>query len=202
VIAIAAATSAFAEDHRAPFEEEVRDIMMEFADRAPASLTFAELEELSTALSVPAQKAAYVRSSAIASMLMPGMGQFKNGDALSGTLFLLADVAVTAGTAVGLYSLLPAELRFDQLDYLDTPYTDIKATWQAAYESATFRESLPFWGVATGGMLVKHVISHVSARHAGRLAMENIESGNVTFEPRIGPMSHGGPFGIGFGLRY
>ena len=136
-------------------------------------------------------------------MLIPGLGQFKNGDPLAGTLFLLGDLAVTAGTAVGLYFLLPPELRSDQLDYFSTPYADIHAAWETAAANATMAQTLPFWGVATGGMILKHIVSHVSARHAARLAVSNIERGGVTFEPRAGFIGsfHGRP-GPGFGLRY
>ena len=186
-----------------PFAGEVRDILSEYRDRAPADLTFGEIEELASALSVPAQKSAYVRKSAAASMVIPGLGQFRNGDPLAGTLFLLGDLAVTAGTAVGLYFLLPPELRFDQLDYVNTPYTDIHAAWETAATNATMAKTLPFWGVATGGMILRHIVSHFSARHAARLAVSNIERGEVTFEPHAGFITdlHGRP-GMGFGLRY
>jgi hypothetical protein len=183
------------------FAEEYADILSQYRDRTPANLTFGEIEELSGALSIPAQKMAYVRHSAMASMLVPGLGQFKNGDALAGTLFLLSDIAIVAGTAVGLYFLLPPELQFGQLDYFNTPPTDIHAAWETAHETATFREMLPIMSVATGGLILKHVVSHLSARHAYRLATENIQNGTVTFEPRGGMMGPG-RMGMGFGIRY
>lgn len=184
------------------FEEEARDIVGEFSDRSPASLTFGEMNEIAMALSVPAQKAAYVRASAISSAIMPGLGQFKNGDALSGSLFMLADLVVAAGTSVGIYYLLPPELRFDQLDYFNSTRQEIRDAWTAAEANATFADSWPIVAAATGGVILKHVVSHLSARHAGQLAMERIESGEVTFEPRAGfMMGHRGP-GVGFSLRY
>ena len=198
-------TALFAEGplRRDPFASEVRSILSEYRDRAPADLKFGEIEDLAAALSVPAQKSAYVRESAAASMIVPGLGQFKNGDPVAGALFLLGDLAVTAGTVVGLYFLLPPELRFDQLDYVNTPYPDIHAAWESAAANSTMAQTLPFWGVATGGMILKHVVAHVSARHAARLAVSNIERGEVTFEPRAGFIGdfHGRP-GLGFGLRY
>ena len=181
--------------------EEYESILAEYRDRAPADLTFGEIEELSAALSIPAQKMAYVRSSAMASMMVPGLGQFKNGDALGGALFLLSDIAIVTGTAVGLYFLLPPELRFDQLDYFNSPPSDIHAAWETAHETATFREMLPIMGVATGGLVLKHLVAGFSARHASKLAAENIQNGTVTFEPRAGMMSHG-RMGMGFGIRY
>ena len=189
--------------HHDMFAEETDAILNEYRDRTPASLTFGEIEELSGALSVPAQKAAWLRNSAMASAVMPGLGQFRNGDPLSGTLFMLGDLAIVAGTALGMYFLLPPELQFGQLDYFNTPTSEIHAAWEAVEETATLADMWPIMGVATGGLILKHVISHFSSRHAHRLAMENIENGSVTFEPRVGFMtgSHGG-MGLGFSLKY
>lgn len=189
--------------HHDMFANETDAILLEFRDRTPASLTFDEIEELTAALSIPAQKAAYVRGSAMASAVVPGLGQFKNGDPLSGTLFMLGDLVITAGTAIGMYFLLPPELQFDQLDYFNTPAADIQAAWESAHETATFADMWPIMGVATGGMILKQVLSHFSSRHAHGLAMERIANGTVTFEPRAGLSmgSHGG-FGLGFGMKY
>jgi len=185
---------------RDPFAAEMREILGEYRDRSPASLTFGEMEELAAMLSVPMQQQAYVRKSAAMSFFMPGAGQFKNGDALAGALFLTADLAIVAGTAVGLYFLLPAELQ--SLDYFNSTYDEIETAWETAAANASFANSWQFWGVATGGMLLKHVVGTFSARHAGRLAMENIESGKVTFEPHAGFfMGHHGP-GFGFSMKY
>ena len=145
------------------------------------------------------QEAAYVKRSKMASMIIPGAGQFINGEALSGTLFLVADVAVAAGTMVGAYFLLPSELHFDQLDYLNSSHTEIKTAWKTAMENATLAEMLPLAGVMTGGMLLHHLVSGFSARNAGQLARENIESGKVTFEPKL---NFGGKMGMGFSMKY
>ena len=75
-----------------------------------------------------------------------------NDDAVSGALFLAADILVAAGTLVGGYFLLPSELQFNNLDYFNTSHTEIKAAWKGAVESATFMEALPTLGVMTGGV--------------------------------------------------
>ena len=111
---------------------EIDAILEDNADTSISDLTFGQLQELLGRLSVPMQEAAYIQRSSAASMMMPGKGQFMNGDALSGSLFLAADLAVVAGTLVGTYFLLPAELQFDQLDYLNTSHTDIMAAWRSA----------------------------------------------------------------------
>lgn len=200
------AGSAIAEErdhHRDPFREDSERIMSEYRDRTPADLTFGEIEELMGALSIPAQQAAYVRKSAMASMMVPGFGQFINDDALSGALFLTADIAIVAGTAVGLYFLMPGELRFDQIDYFNTPPADIHAAWETAYADVTIAEIAPVMGVAAGGLMLRHVVAAFSARHAAGLARESIRSGRVTFEPRAGlMMGPHGRMGMEFGLRY
>jgi len=186
-----------------PFAEETENILREYRDRTPADLTFGEIEELNSALSVPAQKMAYVRKSAMASMMVPGLGQFMNGDALAGSLFLAGDIAIVAGTALGLYFLLPPELRFDQLDYFNTTPTEIHAAWESAHDAATPAEMLPMMAVATGGMVLKHLVSAFSSRHASKLALQNIQNGTVTFEPRAGvTMGHHGRLDLGFGISY
>ena len=173
------------------------------SSRTPADLTFGEIEELTAALSVPAQKMAYIRKSAFASMMMPGAGQFVNGDALAGSLFLASDIAIVAGAALGLYFLLPPELQFDQLDYFNTPPAEIHAAWETAHETATFSDMLPMMAVATGGMILKHIVSSFSSHHASRLALENIQNGTVTFEPRGGvTMGEHGRLDLGFGMSY
>ena len=190
-------------DHRDMFAAEYESILAEYRDRSPASLTFGQIEDLMADLSVPAQKMAYVKSSAFASMLVPGLGQFKNGDALAGALFFAGNLAIVAGTAVGLYYLLPPELRFDALDYLDASKAEIRTAWETAEDNATLREALPFMGVATGGFLLQQIVAHISARHAAALATENIRNGSVIFTPRVGMMM--GPMGhmsLGMGFRY
>lgn len=64
------------------------------------------MKELALNLSIPFQKMQYVNKSKKASFILPGLGQYMNDDPLSGTLFLISDMAVTAGTLVGAYYLL------------------------------------------------------------------------------------------------
>ena len=201
-----AALSAFAGEEKSgrhhkdnALQDEIEAILDEYSETAISDLTFGQIEDIMGRLSVPMQEAAYVKRSKMASMIIPGAGQFINGEALSGTLFLVADVAVAAGTMVGAYFLLPSELHFDQLDYLNSSHTEIKTAWKTAMENATLAEMLPLAGVMTGGMLLHHLVSGFSARNAGQLARENIESGKVTFEPKL---NFGGKMGMGFSMKY
>lgn len=186
-----------------PLVAEMEDILEAEADTVISDLTFGEIDDLMAKLSVPMQEAEYIKRSAAASMMMPGKGQFMNGDPLSGALFLAGDVVTTAGVLVGMYVLLPPELQFDQLDYFNTPHSDIKTAWESAAESATFMDALPTLGVLAGGMALHHGIRAFSAAHAARLAKENIEQGRVTFEPRASFFTSGhGRLGIGMGMKF
>ena len=111
----------------------------------------------------------------------PGMGQYMNHDTLGGTLFLIGDLAVFAGTLVGAYFLLPADLQFDRLNYLTTPFSTIKDRWLAR----NLEEALPVLGVLAGGALVKFGLGALSSSHAGSLAKKNVSEGKISFEPQL-----------------
>lgn len=190
-------------DMEGPFEEEALDIFSEYWDRTPSGLTFEEIDMMTSALSIPAQKNAFVKRSATASFFVPGLGQFMNDEPLLGTAFLLGDLAITAGATVGYFLLLPAELKFDQLDYFNTPFTDIKSAWGAAFADASFADVLPYLGIATGAMILDGVLSGFASANARELAIERIENGDVTFVPRAGIITDSlGNLGVGFGLSY
>jgi hypothetical protein len=148
-------------------------------------LTGAEIASALERVSVAMQQDAYVSNAARASFMFPGLGQLKVGDTLGGVLFITGTVAVHAGTLLGAYALLPADLQFAQLDYLDTSKAAIEAAWKAHTPS----EMLPAIGVAMAGALADGILRAVSSHHAGRLARERVESGSVEFEPRL--MLHG-----------
>ena len=163
-------------------EEEVQAFLSENADHSIGDFTVGEVAEVLGRISVVQQEAMFVHKSRAASLMLPGLGQFMNKEPLSGALFLSADLLVTAGSLVGAYFLLPAELRFDQFDYLSATHTEIKALM--ASQSA--RAMLPAMGVAAGGAVVSGILRLVAAGNAGKLAIRNIGNGTVTFEPRIG----------------
>lgn len=203
VMAAAAVATPMHGDLGGPFQDEALAIFDEYWDRAPAGLTFEEIDMMTSALSIPAQKNAYVKRSASASFFVPGLGQFMNDEPLLGTAFLLGDLAITTGGTIGYYLLLPPELKFDQLDYFNTPFTDIKSAWESAFADASFADVLPYLGVAGGAMLLDGILSAVASSNARELAIARIESGDVTFVPRAGIITDSlGNLGVGFGLRY
>lgn len=133
-------------------------------------------------LSIAAQKDAYVREIGMHSFLLPGLGQLEEGDTASGIGFMAADLGVIAGSLVGAYYLLPADLRFDRIDYLGSSLSTINNAWCGH----SFTEYLPAFGVFMAGMVLDQTLRHWSAAISRREAARAIDEGRVTFTPRVG----------------
>jgi len=186
-----------------PFTAEALEIMDDYWNRAPADLTFEEMNELSMRLSIPAQKNAYVAHSAMASWFMPGLGQFRNGEPLLGTAFLLGDVATSVGSVLIFHALLPEDLKVGNLNYYTTPYSQIVEEWASAFTEVSMQDLLPYVGLAAGTAVVKVTLSALSAANAKELAVARIEAGEVTFVPKAGIVTDAlGRIGLGFGWKY
>ena len=186
-------------DDPAFLRQEIEAILAAGGGRSLGQLSVEEIHDLLGQLSVARQKDAFVQRSQGMSFMLPGMGQFVNRDPLSGSLFLTADLLVTAGTLVGAYYLLPAELQFSQLNYFTAPYSTIRTRW----ENQSFVDLLPTMGVLAGGWLVGGAIRYFSARHAGELARRNVADGTVTFEPDLLLLPLGpGSMGLGMKMKY
>ena len=189
------------------YKEEAAEVL-EAVDNTPiGEFTLNEIKELALDLSISFQKMQYVKKSKISSFILPGAGQYMNDDPLSGTLFLISDIAVTAGTLIGAYYLLPDELRFDRLNY----FRDSSATINERWENQSFMDMLPSMGVIAGGIVVSGIVRLLSATHAGKLAQKNIAEGRIQFEPKLilpafdsseeyGSNQRG--FGLGMGIGF
>lgn len=90
-------------------------IPLSLSEKKIADLTVGDFEALAAANSIERQKRHYVGSSAAALFLIPGLGQFKTGDNLGGTLHLVGQVALVAGTMYGAWALMPSEFRNSNL---------------------------------------------------------------------------------------
>ncbi len=178
--------------------DALRDALAANRDTEIGSITLGQLERIVGRIWTARLRAAYIEHSRRASFRLPGMGQFMNGDPLSGSLFLSADVALTVGALVGAYFVLPADLRFDRLNYFTAPWATIEERWK----SHSFVDGLPALGVLAGGAAVKLGLRFLSAAHAGRLARDNLDSGKVTLAPwmLMGWGRRG--FGMGMHMRY
>jgi hypothetical protein len=151
-----------------------------------------DLVVLRDRLSVAEQKDKYVDRIASESFFLPGLGQFQVGDTASGVGFLTMDVAAIAGTLVAVYYCLPADLRFDRIDY----FRDSVSTIQDAWNGHSFTDYLPAFGAFIGGMIVDQAVRHWASAHARREAVQAVDEGKVQFTPIIGIGF------MGFGVKY
>jgi len=162
---------------------EMEAAKAELGDRPFGELTINELTPYWTRLETALRKDAYVRNVAARSLRLPGAGQFKNGDALGGAGFLAMHLGTIAGTAIGGYLLLPADLRFDKLDY----FSISKEGLRTAFRSHSFEDYLPAMGVMGAGMLLDSAIRLWSAGSAWKGAKAAVDSGTANLEVRVGP---------------
>jgi hypothetical protein len=198
---------AYEPDDYKEYREEAAAILGKIGDSPVGELTLFEMKALALDLSIPWQKIQYVKDSKMASAIFPGMGQYMNDDALNGTLFLITHLTVTAGTLIGAYYMLPDELQFDQLNYINDSYSTINGRW----ENQSIKDMLPTMGVLAGGFIVNAVVRYLSSVHAEKLAQKNIADGKIQFEPKLilpafGSSeeygSHHGDFGFGIGIGF
>ncbi|MBI9099131.1 MAG: hypothetical protein JEY91_11670 [Spirochaetaceae bacterium] len=171
----------FEDDDYKVYIEEISEIIEDQDNNSIGDLSMGDIKEIAFDLSVPIQKMNYVKESKEASAMLPGMGQYMNGDPLSGTLFLLSNLTVGAGALIGAYYMLPHELKFDQLNYIK----DSRSTIRTAWHDQSIEDMLPTMSFLLAGIVVNSVIRLISSNHAGKLAQKNIANGTIQFEPRI-----------------
>ncbi len=171
---------------------ELKAIESDLGDRPFGELTLNELTPYWARIQGAAQKDMYINKAAAMSMHFPGSAQIRNGDTVQGIGFIALHVGTVAGTLAAWYFLLPADLRFDTLDYL----ANSKASVRAAWESHSIQEYLPAMGVAAAGMLLDGGIRIWSAVAAKNGAKAAVESGTARLSPMVGPGY------MGMGLRF
>ena len=167
-------------DYVAP---ELDSILAELGDKKIGELSGNDLVAIQQKVQLAARKEAFVRRDTMMSFMMPGAGQFATGKGLEGGAYLLSHLAVIGGSLVGAYYLLPSDLRFDRLDYLNSPLSSIKTAW----EGHSFMAYLPYLGVLAAGSFVDFHLRLFSAGSASREARSLVESGQAKLEPRFGP---------------
>lgn len=156
--------------------KEVAKITEEEKARELAAVTIGEMKSWSDRLSAAAAKDAYVARTGAASFMVPGMGQLKNKQTGLGALLLGSHLAVGVGSLLGTYFLLPADLRFDALDYLRTPAAGIETAWK----SHSLLDYLPSMALCFGGHLLDMGLRALAAHNASAVARQRIEGGAVT----------------------
>jgi hypothetical protein len=164
------------------------------ADRGSSqlgSMTVADVEKAVARLSVAMQQEAWIHGSAMASLALPGLGQFLNRDPLGGSLYLAGSAAVAAGTLVGAYFLLPANV---QGNWFTTPIGNL----ETAFKSNGVAAYLPSLGVMAAGAVVDAVLRCISTSGAARLAERKVLDGTVSFEPVLITSGMGMRLGVRF----
>ncbi len=173
-------------------KEELSAIKADLGDQEFGDLSIARLSPYWTRLNLALSKDQYLEETSKMSLIMPGAGQFKNGDTSEGIGFLSLHLAVVTGTLTGFYFLLPADLRFNNLDYLDTSLRDINDAWQAH----SIRDYLPSIGVLMAGAVLDMGIRYWASREAYAGARAAVESGRAELKPVLGPGY------LGFGMAF
>jgi hypothetical protein len=196
IAAVGAGVSAQEARPQSSLQAELSAALQDMSTAQLGTLTVQDVLNLASRVSIAEQKIHYVQKVRMASMLFPGAGQFMAGDALGGSLFLTGDLLVWTGAVVGAYFLLPTDLQFSHLDYLNDNVATIDTRW-AAHSVVDY---LPSVGVLAGGMLLKSLLGHLSAVSAADEARANIASGKVTFTPNLDFIGRGGMMGMGMGM--
>jgi hypothetical protein len=173
-----------------PVAEAVAALAADRGSSELGSMKVSDVEKAVARLSVAMRQEAWVHGSAMASLALPGLGQFLNSDPLGGSLYLAGSVAVAAGTIAGAYFLLPGDV---QTGWFTAPIGSL----QAAFKSHSVVDYLPSIGVCAAGMVVDAVLRCVSASGAARLAERRLLDGSIYFEPMLITSGKG----MGFGLK-
>jgi hypothetical protein len=181
---------------RSYLEQELESAASELSSGQVGSLTVDDLEKVAAHIAIAVQKERYVQRVRHASFVLPGVGQFMAGDNLGGWLFVAWDVTALAGTLVCAYFVLPANVQFSSLDYLNSPLSTIRSVWA----SNSILSYLPFVGVLAGGVILETVLRYVSADNAARTARKNIDEGKITFQPTLDVLDGG--LGLGMKMTY
>jgi len=204
VLASALAAAAWAQSAPAPVtpEQELQNALKDMSSTQLGTLTGADVQQLMTRVALAAQKVRYVERVRAASFVLPGVGQFMTGNSGTGTLFAVGDLAIFAGALVGAYYLLPTNVQFNNLDYLNAPLQTIQDKWMGN----SILDYLPTAAVLAGGMIAKHLLGVFAARDAAQDARRNIADGKVTFQPTFGMWADGMGMrmgrGMGMGMRF
>jgi hypothetical protein len=162
---------------------ELSAIEGEFGTTTLGEIRVNQLVSLSARMERAIAKDVYLRSTAAMSLMMPGAGQFRNGEAPAGTGFLALHLGTVAGGLAAFYFLMPADLRFDQLDYVSSPHGDIRDAWKAHSISDYAAAIAPRAAAA----LLDTGVRYWSATAAYASAKTAIDQGRAKLVPVVGP---------------
>lgn len=168
---------------------EIKALEAEYGTRSLADIKVSDLIPAARRLDVALQKDRYVMLSGGLSLAWPGAGQFLTGDWSGGTLQTGLHLGVVAGSLAWAHSLLPTDLRWGNLDYVNSK----KDTLEAAWKSHAISEFFPAIGAVAVGGAIDLALRFWSSQDAQDRAKVRIDEGKVAFEPRF----DGHHFGMG-----
>lgn len=185
------AASAFAIPDFGPryLPAEVQAIKEEFGAQSLGELKVSDLVPLAERLDVARQKDRFVMMAAGLSAFWPGAGQIASGEWGPGLAYTGLHLGITAGTLYWAHSLLPSDLRLENLDYFDESHSAIDDAWNRH----TMNDYWPAVGALAAGGVVDLVLRAWSAQDARATAETRINEGKIAFEPRFDQ----GHFGMG-----
>jgi len=192
LVAASAFALPFHERTSSYFSTELKAVEAEYGPRVLAEVKVGDLIPVAGRLDVARQKDGYVLMAGGLSMVWPGAGQFAAGEWSTGAVHTGLHLGVTVASLAWAHSLLPADLRWGNLDYLDASESTIKTTWSNHHASEFF----PAVGALALGGALDLALRIWSANDAQTTAKSRIDQGEITFEPRF----HRGHWG--FGMRF
>ena len=171
---------------------ELRALEAEMSGQRLGELSGAQLSALGLRLGLAAGKEAYLEESIAASFMEPGSWHLKNGQAGAGAGFVALHLGASLGSLVAAYFLLPVDLRFDRLDYLNSSFSAMNAAWN----SHSVNDYLPAMGACLVGGILDGALRYWAARSAAEGARAAIEEGRTRIEPCLAPGF------MGMGIHY
>ena len=135
-------------------------------------VTVADIVDVADLISVAARQEAYVRRAAGLSVLVPGLGHYAIGSRTRAFGYFAADLFLHGTAAVVAYLLLPAPLKFSNLNYLQTPISDIENRWK----SLTPADYLPAVAVGVSASILSAIVRQTASRDARAVAIEAVRN--------------------------
>ncbi len=131
---------------------------------------------LAESMSVRVQEEKYIERVARSSFFIPGTGQLMSGQTGLGIAQLSAHLAVTGGSLVAAWFLLPEQLQTGFDNYAEK---------KAYFETVNYRELLPSAAVLFSGNILNHLLGVWSSRGAEAAARRAVAEGGVRFSPDL-----------------
>ena len=162
-----------------PAAREMAALLADASDVPMVNITVGDLLHVAHLASLAQAQQAHVKRSATLSRMIPGLGQYVNGSPGTAIGFFAADVVINVAAAVAGYFLLPASVRYANLNYLQTPMSDIESRWKALSAS----ELLPSVAIGASAAILSSIVRHFASRDARALALQAVQDGTVILHP-------------------